>query len=210
MTCQHCQELLSPHLDSVLSHEEEQNVLAHLAQCMGCAKYLSQLEQNRQLIRALPMAEVTNVMEAQLRARVQSSKPALPAPVPQAQVSLVEGFKVQSQQSAIRLPPPLGGNPPAPPVGGQSALGARWHSWPMLSFGTVATCAASLLFYFAMMQAPPKVSAEEVVASMDQLIGSLDPDEGERVITEETPDEVMPDWSDETDRELFENENEQN
>jgi hypothetical protein len=79
----------------------------------------------------------------------------------------------------------------------------------MLSFGTVATCAASLLFYFAMMQAPPKVSAEEVVASMDQLIGTLDPDEGERALTEESPDEAMPDWSDEIDGELFENENEQ-
>jgi hypothetical protein len=79
----------------------------------------------------------------------------------------------------------------------------------MLSFGTVATCTASLLFYFAMMQAPPKVSAEEVVASMDQLIGILDPDEGERAITEETPGEEMPDWSDEIDGELFENEHEQ-
>jgi anti-sigma factor RsiW len=84
-----------------------------------------------------------------------------------------------------------------------------WREWPMLSYGTVATCAASLLFYFAMMQSPSQVSAEEVVSSMDQLIGTLDPDEGERAITEETPDEAMPNWSDETDRELFENENEQ-
>jgi len=79
----------------------------------------------------------------------------------------------------------------------------------MLSYGTVATCAASLLFYFVMMQAPPKVSAEEVVASMDQLISTLDLDEGERAITEETPDEVLPDWSNEIDGELFEDENEQ-
>lgn len=79
----------------------------------------------------------------------------------------------------------------------------------MLSYGTVATCAASLLFYFAMMQSPSQVSAEEVVSSMDQLIGTLDPDEGERAITEESPDEAMPDWLNETDRELFENENEQ-
>ena len=68
---------------------------------------------------------------------VQGSKPVLPAPVPRAQVSLVEGFKVQSQQSAIRLPPPLGGNPPAPSVGGQSAINvvgrevelAQLHGW---------------------------------------------------------------------------------
>lgn len=60
-----------------------------------------------------------------------------------------------------------------------------------------------------MMQSPSQVSAEEVVSSMDQLIGTLDPDEGERAITEESPDEAMPDWLNETDRELFENENEQ-
>ncbi|MBM4254824.1 MAG: hypothetical protein FJ147_02890 [Deltaproteobacteria bacterium] len=103
--------------------------------------------------------------------------------------------KVQSRQSTIRHPP--------------SAIHRWWHEWPMLSFGTVATCAASLLFYFAMMQAPSKVSAEEVVSSMDQLIGTLDPDEGERAIAEETPDEAIPEWSNEIESDLFENENEQ-
>ena len=83
-----------------------------------------------------------------------------------------------------------------------------WHNFPLLSYGTLATCAASVLFYFALLQGPPAVSAEEVVSSMDELIGTLDPDEGERAIAEETPDEEIADWPNGTDQDLFENENE--
>ena len=74
MTCQHCQELLSPHLDGMLSQEDAHSVLTHLTQCGNCSKYFSQLEQNRQLVRALPVAEVTDGMKAQLLSRVQNPK----------------------------------------------------------------------------------------------------------------------------------------
>ena len=175
MTCTRCQDLLSPYLDGVSSLEERDLVITHLVQCTDCAKRLSQLEQNRQLIRALPMIEVSSAMEAQLHVRVQSAK-----------------CKVQSRQSAIRNL--------------QSAI----RSWPMLSFGTVATCAASLLFYFAMMQAPPKVSAEEVVSTMDQLIGTLDPDEAERAIAEETDDEAASVWQEDFHRGFVNEDDDQN
>jgi len=175
MTCRYCQELLSPHLDGVLSHEEEQTILVHLAQCANCTNYLSQLETNRQLVRALPVAEVTEAMEAQLLSRVQSPE-----------------SRVQSQKSTIYN------------------LQSTIRSWPMLSFGTVATCAASMLFYFAMMQAPSKVSAEEVVASMDQLIGTLDPDEGEKAISEETTDEAAPVWQEDFNRGFANEDDDQN
>ena len=74
MTCQHCQELLSPHLDGMLSQEDAHSVLTHLTQCGNCSKYFSQLEQTRQLVRALPVAEVTDGMKAQLLSRVQNPK----------------------------------------------------------------------------------------------------------------------------------------
>ena len=172
MMCRHCQELLSPHLDGILSHEEEQTILAHLAQCADCAKYLNQLEQNRQLIRTLPVAEVTRKLETQLLSKVQSR------------------YSVLSTRYSL--------------------LVAWWRDWPLLSFGTVATCAASMLFYFAMMQAPPKVSAEEVVASMDQLIGTLDPDEGEQAISEETTDEAAPVWQEDFNRGFANEDDDQN
>src|SRR5581483_9007333 len=47
----------------------------------------------------------------------QSSKPVLPAPVPQAQVSLVEGFKVQGSSSLIPDPRPLTPDPQSSNVG---------------------------------------------------------------------------------------------
>jgi hypothetical protein len=131
------------------------------------------------LIHALPAIELTAKMQAQLQAKIQSLK-----------------SKVQSRDSAT----------------GDAQQATRkfwWNDWRLVSFGSFATAAASILFYFAMMQSPSPVSAEEVVSSMDQLISTLDSDEGERVIGEETPDEVLPDWFNETDRELFENDNEQ-
>jgi hypothetical protein len=64
----------------------------------------------------------------------------------------------------------------------------------MISAGTLATCAASFLLYFSTLQAPPPVSAEEVVASMDELLSVLDSDDEMRVIGEETEEEVEPDW----------------
>ena len=69
----------------------------------------------------------------------------------------------------------------------------------MISAGTLATCAASFVFYFSTMQVPPPVSAAEVVASMDELITTLDADDEMRVIGEETEDEAEPDWQDDLD-----------
>jgi hypothetical protein len=64
----------------------------------------------------------------------------------------------------------------------------------MISAGTLATCAASFLFYFSTLQTPPSVSAEEVVITMDELISTLDSDDERRVIGEEAEEEVEPDW----------------
>jgi anti-sigma factor RsiW len=180
MICTHCQDLLSPYLDGISSPDERDLVIAHLVQCTDCAKRLSQLEQNRQLIRVLPVAKVTREMETRLLSRVRSLE-----------------SRVQNRASKTRNT--------------QHAIAqAWWRKWPMLSFGTVATCAASLLFYFAMMQAPPKVSAEEVVSTMDQLIGTLDPNEGERAITEETADEAAPVWQEDFHRGFVNEDNDQN
>jgi len=90
------------------------------------------------------------------------------------------GARIRSSQSAIRNP--------------QSAIRSWWRGWGMLSAGTLATCAASFLFYFSILQTPPPVSAEEVVTSMDELITTLDSDDEMRVIGEETEEEVDPDW----------------
>lgn len=169
MKCRHCQQQLSVHLDNALSVDEHKEVVNHLNQCPTCTEYLRQLEYNRQLLRALPSAEITGVMEFHLQKRLQNSKP---------------------QASSLKSP--------------------RWlHHWSLVSFGTFVTCAASTLLYFAMMQAPPKVSAEEVVASLDQLLGTLDPDEGAKTIREETPDEMVPNWQEDLEQGFFGNEHEQ-
>jgi len=69
----------------------------------------------------------------------------------------------------------------------------------MISAGTLATCAASFLFYFSTLQAPSLVSAEEVVTSMDELIEALDSDNEMRVIGEGTEEEAEPDWREDLD-----------
>ncbi|MGH7964020.1 MAG: anti-sigma factor family protein [Candidatus Binatia bacterium] len=84
-----------------------------------------------------------------------------------------------------------------PPTPNPRPLGAWWRDWRSVSVGTLATCAASLVLYFSTLQAPPEVSAEEVVSSMDQLLEVLDPDEGVRIITEEVEEEAAPDWQQE-------------
>src|SRR5712692_9072670 len=87
MTCRQCRRLLSPHLDNALAADEQSSVLAHLAQCSACAERLHQFESNRQLLRALPTAEVSKGMELLLQSRihnleskVQSSQSASPHP----------------------------------------------------------------------------------------------------------------------------------
>jgi len=169
MTCRHCQQQLSLHLDDALLVGTRKKVVDHLNQCPLCTERLRQLEQNRQLLRSLPPAEVTGAMEFRLQRHLQNPKPQ------------ASGLKSQRW----------------------------WHDWPLVSFGTLATCAASALFYFAVMQAPSKVSAEEVVASMDQLLGTLDPNEGAQTIGEETPDEVVPNWQEELEQGFFDNEREE-
>ena len=87
MTCRQCRRLLSPHLDNILTADERSSVLAHLAQCSACAERLQQFENNRQLLRTLPTAEITRGMELLLQSRVQSPE-----------------SRVRSSQSAIRNP----------------------------------------------------------------------------------------------------------
>jgi anti-sigma factor RsiW len=172
MNCPHCQELLSPHLDNVLSTQERHEVSAHLEHCAECTERFQQLENARHLLRTLPSVEVTSAMTTRF------------------------WEKVQGQHSAPRAP--------------HSAFFAWWHEWRFVSFGTLATAAVSFLFYFAMMQAPPKVSAEEVVESMDQLLSTIEPDDGEHLINEETPDEDDTPWQDDFGQGLFADEDEQN
>jgi hypothetical protein len=50
------------------------------------------------------------------------------------------------------------------------------------------------------MNAPPPVSAEEVVTSMTDLIKALETDDGARVLYEETEEEAPPDWREELDQ----------
>jgi len=168
MTCRQCQRRLSPHLDDALAADERRNVLNHLAQCPACAHRLLQLERNRQLLRALPAAEVTGPMELRLELRLQSAK------------------------SAPRTP--------------HSTVGMWWRRWGAVSVGTLATGAASFLFYLSTLQAPPEVSAEEVVASMEQLLDALDPDDGVRILNEETAAEAVPDWREELNQWFWDNE----
>lgn len=70
MTCRQCRRLLSPHLDNALAADERSTVLAHLAQCSACAERLHQFESNRQLLRTLPIAEVTRGIELLLQSRI--------------------------------------------------------------------------------------------------------------------------------------------
>ena len=88
MTCRHCRQLLSPHLDKALAADQRSRVIAHLVQCPACVELLHQLESNRQLLRALPTVEVTTGMELRLQSRVAGR----------------EQSRVQSSQSAIRNP----------------------------------------------------------------------------------------------------------
>jgi anti-sigma factor RsiW len=179
MTCRHCQQLLSPHLDNALSIEERQEVLAHLEHCTTCTERFQQLEQGRQLLRVLPVAEVTLDMETRLLEKVRSTE-----------------SRVQSPHPTLRTL--------------RSAFSVWWSEWRLFSVGTLATAAASVLFYFAMMQAPPKVSAAEVVASMDQLLSTIDAEDGENLIAEETSDGDETQWKDDSEQGLFENEDEKN
>lgn len=164
MTCRQCQQLLSPHLDGVLAEDERVAVLEHLQHCPVCAEQFHQLAHNRQLVQALPSAEVTGAMELRLQA------------------------KIRSLTSRVESTP-------------------WWRRWSVVSVGTLATATASFLLYFSTLQAPSPVSAEEVVASMDQLLDALDPDDGIRIIAAETPEETAPAWREELDRWFGDHEN---
>ncbi len=170
MTCRQCRRLLSPHLDNALAADERSGVLAHLAQCSACAERLHQFESNRQLLRALPTAEVSKGMELLLQSRIHNLESKVQSPK----------FKVQSSHSALRNP--------------QSAIHPWWRGWGAISAGTLATCAAFVFLLFSNIHTPPPVSAEEVVGSMEGLITVLDSDDELRVMYEETEDEAAPDW----------------
>jgi anti-sigma factor RsiW len=173
MTCRQCQRLLSPYLDNALPTDERGGVLAHLAQCSACTERLRQLESNRQLLRVLPAAEVTRSMELLLQSRIQNLGSKVQGPRSKL-------YNLKSQVSNLKSQ-------------------SWWRGWGMISAGTLATGAASLFFYFATLNAPPPVSAEEVVESMNELINVLETDDRTRVIYEETEDEAPLDWREELD-----------
>jgi anti-sigma factor RsiW len=170
MTCRQCRRLLSPYLDNALEADERSNVLAHLAQCSACAERLHQFESNRQLLRALPTAEVSRGMELLLQSRIQRfAESRVPSPE----------SRVQNSASAIR---------------------PWWRGWGAVSAGILATCAASVFFFFSNIHTPPPVSAEEVVGSMEELITVLDSDDAVPVMYEGSEDEAAPDWREDLDR----------
>lgn len=177
MTCRQCQHLLSPYLDNVLPPDERSSVLAHLAQCAACAERLRQYEGNRQLLCALPTAEVSRAMELLLQSQIQRLG--------------AKGLGLGVSPTASQTPNPKSHASSLTPH-------AWWRRWGMISAGALAV--ASFLFYLSTMHTPPPVSAEEVVASMDGLIKALDENDEVRMMYEETEEEALPDWREELDR----------
>ena len=172
MTCNHCQRLLSPYLDDELSSKERDEVLAHLAQCAPCSTYLRQLEASRRQLHALPDPQVSSAMQAQLWSRLQDQRLTAAAHRTRAKMPWWRSWTHRERWTT-------------------TSRTAKWTGW---SLGTLATATASLFFYFTTLQSPPEVSAEEVVLSMDELLDSLDPQDGVRLLSEEAPEEQLPDW----------------
>ena len=170
MTCSHCQNVLSPYLDHDLSSTQRKAVLEHLAQCSVCATQLAQLEESRKRLGSLPEREVPDALEMQLWLRLQDPR-----------LAPVRASWWHSPRNQWM----------------RWAKASRPVKWTGVSLGTLATATASLAFYFTTLQSPPEVSAKEVVASMDEVLDSLDPADGLRLLNEETPEEQLPDWSEE-------------
>ena len=173
MTCRQCQQSLSSYLDNVLSAHARQEIQGHLAHCSSCTDRLRQFQENRQLVQDLPEQNVTAAMEMQLWLRLQD---------PRLKTSTDSVWAKSIKWMRSRTGWTRGTN------------SAKWTRW---SVGTLATCAASFVFYFTTLQSPPEVSAEEVVISMDELLDVLDPDDGARMLSEEVPEEAFPDWLEE-------------
>lgn len=173
MTCRRCQQSLSPYLDNILSAHARQEIQGHVAHCSTCTERLRQFEENRQRVRQLPEQNVTAAMETRLWLRLQD--PRLSASTVSVWAKAITWMRSGTGWTRRT----------------NSATWARW------SVGTLATCAASFVFYFTTLQSPPEVSAEEVVASMDALLDVLDPDDGARMLSEEVPEEAFPDWLEE-------------
>ena len=170
MTCRRCQQSLSSYLDNELSAHERREVQGHLPHCSACTERLRQFQENRQLVQHLPEQTVTDAMEMRLWLRLRGLRLN-----PSTDSIWTKSTKWMKSGTGWTK-------------GGDQAKWTRW------SVGTLATCAASFLFYFTTLKSPPEVSAEEVVVSMDKLLDVLDPDDGVRMLSEEAPEEAFPDW----------------
>lgn len=53
MTCQELVELVTEYLEGALSREDRSRFEAHVAECPGCATYLSQFEATIAIVRAI-------------------------------------------------------------------------------------------------------------------------------------------------------------
>lgn len=173
MTCRRCQQSLSSYLDNVLSAPERQEIQGHLAHCSTCTERLRQFQENRQLVQHLPEQDVTDTMEMRLWLRLQD---------PRRNTSTDSIWAKSTRWMREGASWTRGTN------------SAKWTGW---SVGTLATCAASFVFYFTTLQSPPEVSAEEVVVSMDELLDVLDPADGNSILSEEVPEETLPGWLEE-------------
>ena len=173
MTCRRCQQSLSSYLDNVLSAHARQEIQGHLAHCSTCAGRLDQFRENRQLVQHLPNQNVTDTMGMQLWLRLQDLR--LNASTDSVLAKSTKWMRSRTGWT-------------------RGTNSAKWTRW---SVGTLATCAASFVFYFTTLQSPPEVSAEEVGISMDELLDVLDPDDGARMLSEEVPEEALPDWLEE-------------
>ena len=173
MTCRRCQQSLSSYLDNVLSAHERQEIQGHVAYCSTCTERLRQFQENRQRVQHLPEQTVTDAMEMRLWLRLQD--PRLNASTDSVWAKATTWMSRDTGWT-------------------RGTNSAKWTRWSM---GTLATCAVSFVFYFATLQSPPEVSAEEVVVSMDELLDVLDPNDGARMLSEEVPEESVPDWLEE-------------
>lgn len=64
--CEHCERMMQPYLDRVLSPEERDEAEAHLAKCEWCAKRYRFEEELRQYVRVA----VTEPIPAELKQRL--------------------------------------------------------------------------------------------------------------------------------------------
>lgn len=59
LTCRELVELVTAYLDGALPPDRHAQVVAHLADCDGCLRYLAQLQATRQVLSSTPSTELS-------------------------------------------------------------------------------------------------------------------------------------------------------